>query len=669
MSMKRFTLIIVAALLTTLSFAQKPAATLNKIVTPPAKVLADAVLTSQNATSRVLKAPRKAEAPAGTAKTYIRSGSYISSDGYIYSQSGFTTIVFGENNKVYFEKLVYSLDFNAWIEGTLSDDGTKITVPMGQQLGTIQYGDVFLGIGYPSSAQTMEGNLTFTVSGNKITLDTYTNYTIGVVSGLFTFNGNLYFTANAGLNYGDYATAFELFEEPETITVPDNLETEDMPFTGSENASTDYATTVKVGWDGSDVYIQGFNKFLPEAWIKGTLGEDNIVTFPVQYMGKDDTTPYFLTGYSSSGTLPGAKMEYSADDNTFTGSGTINLNGNNSSWSSIVFYNGVIIGHAPEPITVPDGLVTESYPISATDNSSANYSGTVEVGIDGTDIYFKNLLANVPDAWVKGTIADDGTVTIPIQYAGKNSGYGIGMYAVGYSNSTFTDIVLQYYADYDVFVAQNVIAASAKKNSWSFYFDDDILQNAVIGVPPVSVTANTSDETTYYATFYDADFNYVADADTKVYTAKVDESGEWMNLSEVANKVIPAGTAVILEGKAATITLKGSRAAAEAVENNDLKGASEAKAPAEGVTTYVLANGDAGVGFYKFAGETLAAGKAYIEIAGDAAAKVLTFGETTAINGVADVKADKAVIYNLAGQRVNNAQKGVFIQNGKKVVF
>ncbi|MBQ8452399.1 MAG: hypothetical protein IJ539_01315 [Prevotella sp.] len=662
--MKRFTLFIVATLLTTLSFAQKPVLTDAALFTPPTAILtnlseADDIVKTNN-TAR--KAPKKVDAievitelPTGVEADFWTANGSARVNGNNTTINKFVSVAF-DGNDVYIGGLnPYNTDPVYYVKGTL--DGNTLSIPSGFYWGNPGATTYFVGY---TSAAGVDAEFTYDADTNTFTLGNY-----------------ILVNSNPGDSFSAYAYYFPGLtitapDEPlpDPVTAPAGLVTEDMPLEASENGATDYSATVKVGWEGNDVYIQGFNKYLPEAWIKGTLNvEDNIVSFPIQYMGRDANRPYFLTGYSSSGTLPGAKMEYSADDNTFTGSGTININSNATSWSSIVFYNGVIIGQAPEPITVPDGLVTESYPISATDNNSANYSGTVEVGIDGTDIYFKNLLANVPDAWVKGTIADDGTVTIPIQYAGKNSGYGIGMYAVGYSNSTFTDIVLQYYAEYDVFVAQNVIAASAKKNSRNFFFDDDILQNAVIGVPPVSVTANTADETTYYATFYDADFNYVADADTKVYTAKVDESGEWMNLSEVANKVIPAGTAVILEGKAATITLKGSRAAAEAVENNDLKGAAADKAPAEGVTTYVLANGDAGVGFYQFAGATLAAGKAYIEIAGDAAAKVLTFGETTAINGVADVKAGNAVIYNLAGQRVNNAQKGVFIQNGKKVVF
>jgi hypothetical protein len=48
------------------------------------------------------------------------------------------------------------------------------------------------------------------------------------------------------------------------------------------------------------------------------------------------------------------------------------------------------------------------------------------------------------------------------------------------------------------------------------------------------------------------------------------------------------------------------------------------------------------------------------------AACVITVGEGTGINSI-NAADSKAPIYNVAGQRVSKAQKGVFIQNGKKV--
>ena len=46
-----------------------------------------------------------------------------------------------------------------------------------------------------------------------------------------------------------------------------------------------------------------------------------------------------------------------------------------------------------------------------------------------------------------------------------------------------------------------------------------------------------------------------------------------------------------------------------------------------------------------------------------------TTGSATAISNVNAVENTNAPVYNLAGQRVNNAVKGIYIQNGKKFVI
>ena len=70
------------------------------------------------------------------------------------------------------------------------------------------------------------------------------------------------------------------------------------------------------------------------------------------------------------------------------------------------------------------------------------------------------------------------------------------------------------------------------------------------------------------------------------------------------------------------------------------------------------------------AGATINPYRAYIQIQGTPAAR-LTFtvdGEATAIEGIAAEKALKGDIYNLNGQRVKTAKKGVYIVNGKAVI-
>ena len=74
---------------------------------------------------------------------------------------------------------------------------------------------------------------------------------------------------------------------------------------------------------------------------------------------------------------------------------------------------------------------------------------------------------------------------------------------------------------------------------------------------------------------------------------------------------------------------------------------------------------------YKSAGSTNMKGfRAYLEgkTATSNPVKLYIDGLETAIEEINGETAKDAVIYNLAGQRVNKAQKGIYIQNGKKVL-
>lgn len=64
--------------------------------------------------------------------------------------------------------------------------------------------------------------------------------------------------------------------------------------------------------------------------------------------------------------------------------------------------------------------------------------------------------------------------------------------------------------------------------------------------------------------------------------------------------------------------------------------------------------------------------RAYIQIAQDAEARNLTFtvdGEVTAIEGITAGESSDGVVYNLQGQRVVKAQKGLYIKDGRKVMI
>lgn len=86
---------------------------------------------------------------------------------------------------------------------------------------------------------------------------------------------------------------------------------------------------------------------------------------------------------------------------------------------------------------------------------------------------------------------------------------------------------------------------------------------------------------------------------------------------------------------------------------------------------YVLADKGNGAGFYKWMGGLLGAGRVYLEKAvSPTAPSYISFGfsETTGINSVDSGQVTVDSYYNLAGQRVDQPAKGLYIVNGKKVI-
>ena len=88
---------------------------------------------------------------------------------------------------------------------------------------------------------------------------------------------------------------------------------------------------------------------------------------------------------------------------------------------------------------------------------------------------------------------------------------------------------------------------------------------------------------------------------------------------------------------------------------------------------FVLAKNGDEVGFYKWAGGALSPGKVYVEAPAAATARdFLAFAfdnETTAIESVVKTHKVDGQYFNLAGQRVAQPTKGLYIVNGMKVVI
>ena len=141
-------------------------------------------------------APKRApitEQPEGELVSYRRTaGSAIfSEDGYLYyqpEQSGEVSIVYAEDNVVYVKNVLYGIgDFfgESWVQGTISDDGTTLSIPVGQSIyySSSYNADVVLCWG---STSVSDGSLILTVDE---TVDAFT-YTIDNENNTITLNGS-----------------------------------------------------------------------------------------------------------------------------------------------------------------------------------------------------------------------------------------------------------------------------------------------------------------------------------------------------------------------------------------------------------------------------------------------------------------------------------------------
>ena len=132
-----------------------------------------------------------------------------------------------------------------------------------------------------------------------------------------------YFNAGATINIAEAGQ-----EVYEPVTVPEDLVAETWTFSG-----TDYfdevavSRTVLVGFDGEDVYVQGLSETLPEAWVKGTLEDDQITFEKGQFLGyvTEEDASWFMGLNPSSAAILDYVVDYDAETFTMTGSDASNL--------------------------------------------------------------------------------------------------------------------------------------------------------------------------------------------------------------------------------------------------------------------------------------------------------------------------------------------------------
>ena len=171
-----------------------------------------------------------------------------------------------------------------------------------------------------------------------------------------------------------------------------------------------------------------------------------------------------------------------------------------------------------------------------------------------------------------------------------------------------------------------------------------------------------------YATLYNNETAGTLSSNVAVYTGK--KNGTYLTLTEQGN-TIPAQTAVVLKGDENYYSFTPAASAPAITGENDLLGTAVALT-ATG-SEYVLANVGGVAGLYQaLTGTAIPAGKAYVIYEGSSEVKGFAFNFDDGATAIQIIENGRqtagSAIYNLAGQRLQKAQKGVNIVGGKKVL-
>ena len=360
-------------------------------------------------------------------------------------QTGTINIVFGKDNKVYmFQPLSNLVTYDGWIEGTLSEDGRTITVPMMQYIGYTKSFDMAVQVAmfrldtekntYVFDESVKEITYTISEDGTIKQNGTSKNLILGAMNR--AFGDTFTYLDYEWIQEGDYASTYTLFTE-EPLSVPEGLETESFYLTTCEFDGSQWrpiTLNCKLGFDGDDAYLQGIFEYMPMAWIKGKR-EGNTVTFPTkQFMGTYVQPIFFKGARINNNVAEESDVVFTFDGNdTYTTTDYTYITTDKDDFVYFTYYMGLTVSKHKDTVLNITGLETEEYVFSYRSNigeegAMEDGSNTVEVAFEDKNIYIKGLWEGLPEAWVKGYIEGDKLVFDLPQYLGMYNDEYLGLF-------------------------------------------------------------------------------------------------------------------------------------------------------------------------------------------------------------------------------------------------
>lgn len=524
-------------------------------------------------------------------------------------------------------------------------DASNLTITTG---GTVTAANVAMAdlAGVNTGALVSYENLTCSVDNNKYYLSDGTT-TIQVYNALYAFDAlEASKTYNITGIYQQYNSTKELLPRSaaDIVEVVSSEPSITVATTTVNVAATDDNGTIGITYDNlsisdeSDFDIQfcdaGGNALSAGSeptWIVVEVAEDNN-DYVVSYIMNENTSSEARSAYFKVFAMGDADFVYS-DLITVTQA-------------------GVVVDYATLPFEFDEGKsAIESTNGLTQEGLGTDYNSSPKLRFDNTDDYLILKLDAHNGATlsfdIKGNNFSDGTFTVQTSENGTD-----------YTN-------LATYTELGTTQSESInLPSTVSYIKW--IYTEKVSGNVALGNIKVRAGESVTVTSAGYAAIVTKNNVSFSNSEVTAYIVTATATNE-ATLTEVEEA--PAGTPLIVKADEGTYVLTVKDVVTKDVTDNLLK-ASDGSVTGNGSTIFALGNKD-GVGFYVVGnGVTVPAGKPYLEIGGTGVKGFLAFnfGTPTAISDLNAQQAERGTIYNLAGQRVNKAVKGIFIQNGKKVV-
>ena len=427
--------------------------------------------------------------------------------------------------------------------------------------------------------------------------------------------------------------------------------------------------TMQVAINGNDIYIQGLAAaYMPKSWVKGTINGSTVTIPTGQYLGGEGDDSEYLNGQdvnAQSANDPAIDIVFVYD----AAAGKLSLDPKvcilesakaNSIAATYAYWEGLVLTKdeptKPQVVLLPEGVTPIDCGFTGHDDYwNTDITRSALIAFDADTVYVNAVSEELPKAWIKG-IKKDGIVTFA---ANQFLGSYLNMTDYAAYNLFFSpnaDITMQYDA-----TAGTLKCAKYTTVDEIGVYDD--VANAVWtqiadkAATPATPAIEEMEVISKYGT-------------TSIYVTVpiVDTEGNLIAGSKLAYSFIVEDA----QGNQTPLVFK-----AELYPNGLEADMAEVLSTFADATGYFQTNGDKHLIFLMQGNETISTWKrlgvksTYTAGGETHSSAIGWFDVQNYFTGIATPQTNlnsQTDFFNLQGQKVSAAKKGLYIKNGRKIV-